>query len=287
MGLKKEDLIEGEIYLYDNSHIIKYPEGIYITPESNNYQSCNSLLWSLKIKEATPEQKAHLNACIAADKYVDKPNITKKDLIAEAKRRYPAGSKFDNSNLRLNCSYLIEKSEFEILSGEVIIKAKNLKSGCGWYTLYKDGKWADTVEENPIFEVGDTVEVLDTLRLRKWNRGAKAIGHTFTLGNTDIERLNVKGYCYEAGKNTYSINYKLNDLKIIKKNKVKQDKVKKDEYKDNNKKDSSNLQRVNQSIRGASSSRRARLASSKEQVKFGGTISGNQKRPSFSSTRAY
>jgi hypothetical protein len=306
------------------------------------------------INDATPEEIAWLDLCIANNKYIDKPVLDKETLLKEAKERYPKNSiiKFlDGRTFKCSGNFFgysggqlyvngnssnfrdivykdgvwaaIVEQEFVFPEYWYIVVTKenkdvlcrwrgnvNLKPGhiTGWYkglieggskehnySITDDDGWGEEITfeqfkehvlKKPIFEVGDTVEVLDTEDVRRWGNGHEAIGKTLILDSVAVECLN-KGYETSIDDNKYSVSYKPSDLKIVKKNKVKQLKTSKNECKQDNKEDSSNLQRVNQSIRRTSSSRRARLAGSKEQVKLRGAISGNKKRPSFSNSRAF
>lgn len=60
--LRKEDLVEGEIYIYDGLHISTYPEGPSLTIKENFYEPNPNWLWILSITHATEEQKALLRS---------------------------------------------------------------------------------------------------------------------------------------------------------------------------------------------------------------------------------
>lgn len=60
--LKKEDLVEGEIYIYDGLHISIYPEGPSLSIKEKIYDSNPNWLWTLSITHATEEQKALLRS---------------------------------------------------------------------------------------------------------------------------------------------------------------------------------------------------------------------------------
>ena len=66
--LKKEDLIDGEIYLYHNVHIAIYPTGESVC--KGVFTKNEKWEWNLSIKQATPEEKNWLNVCIALNTYV-------------------------------------------------------------------------------------------------------------------------------------------------------------------------------------------------------------------------
>jgi len=58
--LTKEDLVEGEIYVYDDSHISTYPVGPSIAIKDKLYNPNERWMWTLSIAHATEEQKALL-----------------------------------------------------------------------------------------------------------------------------------------------------------------------------------------------------------------------------------
>ena len=60
--MTKEDLVEGEIYIYDGSHISTYPEGPSFAFKEKFYQSNPNWFWTLSITHATEEQKALLRS---------------------------------------------------------------------------------------------------------------------------------------------------------------------------------------------------------------------------------
>ncbi len=68
--LRKEDLIEGEIYIYDHKHISTYPVGPSLAVEHNKFEPLGSWIWNLDIEEATASQKLHLKQCAEANGFV-------------------------------------------------------------------------------------------------------------------------------------------------------------------------------------------------------------------------
>lgn len=60
--LTKEELVEGEIYIYDSSHISTYPKGPSLAIKEKFYEPNPNWLWTLSITHATEEQKALLRS---------------------------------------------------------------------------------------------------------------------------------------------------------------------------------------------------------------------------------
>lgn len=107
------------------------------------------------IREATNNEIIWLNKCIELDKLISKEEIlnsiktiNKEDLLEEAKRRYPIGTRFDNFNI-----YSWTGSRNKISDG--IPYWENYKQqdeirvckNDGNMTIYKDGVWADIIED--------------------------------------------------------------------------------------------------------------------------------------------
>lgn len=65
--LTKEDLVEGEIYIYDGSQIAIYPEGPSFSIREKFYVSNPKWTWSFSITHATEEQKALLRSYMKKD----------------------------------------------------------------------------------------------------------------------------------------------------------------------------------------------------------------------------
>lgn len=67
------------------------------------------------------------------------------ELIKEAKRRYPIGTKVSNKNLGYNCDFEVTGDHYYMLGIDRFSSSFTLD--CGLYTVYKDGKWADIISE--------------------------------------------------------------------------------------------------------------------------------------------
>lgn len=65
--LTKEDLVEGEIYIYDGSQIAIYPEGPCLGINDHHYIPNPNWMWCLSITHATEEQKALLRSYMKKD----------------------------------------------------------------------------------------------------------------------------------------------------------------------------------------------------------------------------
>jgi hypothetical protein len=91
-------------------------------------------------------------------KYVLKEKvIDKEELLREARKRYPVGTKFDNHNLGYTCTQTIIKQDFYVLDDLSEVSAnKDSTDGTGSYTIYKNDKWAKIVQDT--LGVEDLVE---------------------------------------------------------------------------------------------------------------------------------
>jgi hypothetical protein len=65
--LTKEDLVEGEIYVYEDSYISTYPVGPSIAIKDKLYNPNERWMWCLSITHATEEQKALLRSYMKKD----------------------------------------------------------------------------------------------------------------------------------------------------------------------------------------------------------------------------
>ena len=80
-SIKPEDRIPGSVYLYDGYLLVLWGinasgTGIvthYIKPKTKVYKTYSSSLGDLK--STTLQEKAHMLACVAADKYVEPPTL--------------------------------------------------------------------------------------------------------------------------------------------------------------------------------------------------------------------
>jgi len=79
--IKREDVIIGEVY-YGKSTNNRYLDKIdlcgtqrkgFLDVKDNGFSKCKGTLLKNYIRIATPEEKRHLEACIAAGKYVECP----------------------------------------------------------------------------------------------------------------------------------------------------------------------------------------------------------------------
>ncbi len=87
--LTKEDLVEGEIYFYNNQHTIVYPSGPAFY--DGKYESNVNLMWFLPTTHATEEQKAFLRSCIKKHEKVEPMSqLWLEDPIIEQKINTPS-----------------------------------------------------------------------------------------------------------------------------------------------------------------------------------------------------
>lgn len=77
MSLKKEDLKEGEIYIYDNKHISRYPRGASVNRNEDRMQKQHPWIWILEITNATPEEKHWLLECEKVGRFIPKEEALK------------------------------------------------------------------------------------------------------------------------------------------------------------------------------------------------------------------
>lgn len=161
----------GEIYYVDDksgfwmigeaiTEGVKEIDGYYRSKAT--FISSNSFLyknkWSYKsannnnrtFRLATSEEKQWLQACIKADKFISKEEalqketneektMTSEELLAEAKRRYPIGTKCICLTTHATETII---SELEWYCGNKIIQIDEPRT-----RVYRDGKWAEIVEE--------------------------------------------------------------------------------------------------------------------------------------------
>lgn len=73
--MKKEDLILGEIYRYDQSCIGCYGDESLLMTSSGIWSPIFNPAWSLKISPASEEDKAWYNACKKANTFIPKEKI--------------------------------------------------------------------------------------------------------------------------------------------------------------------------------------------------------------------
>jgi len=76
-GLKMEELVPGEIYVAQGNykHIIIYPQGSRINVGRKDFNHNSNLQWPKmkSIRAATSKEKAWLQECINANKFIEQP----------------------------------------------------------------------------------------------------------------------------------------------------------------------------------------------------------------------
>ena len=75
--LTKEDLIPGEIYVYDDRWISTYPEGPAYHFEQKAYDKNPKWMWTLNTRHATPQEKVILKTCIIKESSSNLKNSSK------------------------------------------------------------------------------------------------------------------------------------------------------------------------------------------------------------------
>jgi len=71
--------------------------------------------------------------------------MTKENLLEEAKRRYPVGTKCNTKNLGYSCIFTINNANFSLVGlNEVCYEANTRMT----YTIYANGKWAEIISKS-------------------------------------------------------------------------------------------------------------------------------------------
>lgn len=143
--LTQEDLVEGEIYVYDDSHISTYPVGPSIAIKEKFYEPNERWMWTLSITHATEEQKALLRSYMKKDEKQEWSDTSELTPLEICKQKYRKGMRVmsaDNSGM---------------YSGEFIIEVdpdKFTKTGGGIDYQHSKGwlcmgdKYAEILEDN-------------------------------------------------------------------------------------------------------------------------------------------
>ena len=143
--LTKEDLVEGEIYLYDDSHISTYPVGPSVSIVELYYNPNQMWKWVSSIKHATEEQKSLLRSYMKKDekqKWSDTSELTPLEICKQKYRKGMRVMSADNSGM-FSGEFTIEvdPDKFKITGAGV-----DYHNSKGW--LYVVGKYAEILEDN-------------------------------------------------------------------------------------------------------------------------------------------
>lgn len=96
-----------------------------------------------------------------------------------------------------------------------------LNSKCNTYDgNYYNASDLELYEEEYVAQLGDLVEILDTPHVRSWWKGDEAIGKRFII-DLPVKRFNQDLTSALNLANTYGINFKKGDLKLIKRQETK------------------------------------------------------------------
>lgn len=93
--LSKEELIDGEIYLYDNTHITMYPRGSMVSTISKTFSPKSNWEWTLNIKEATAKQKKWLKTCMQQGRGIRESDLDNYDDTGCLLKKESGGLKYE------------------------------------------------------------------------------------------------------------------------------------------------------------------------------------------------
>lgn len=143
--LTQEDLVEGEIYLYDDSHISTYPVGPSIAIKDKLYNPNERWMWTLSITHATEEQKALLRSYMKKDEkqeWLDTSELTPLEICKQKYRKGMRVMSADNSGMFSGEFTIgVDPDKFTITGAGV-----DYHNSKGW--LYVGGKYAEILEDN-------------------------------------------------------------------------------------------------------------------------------------------
>lgn len=134
-----DDLVEGEIYYYDNKFITMYPEGLSVS----SFDIYNTTwVWNLNIKKVTEIQRKQWNCCNKQNKFIPESEL----------------NKYDNDGNLINCNEIPEYVECIGLQEEkVLLWSHEFKIGeiykltsisqCGKYEI--NSFWCDGSQFKP------------------------------------------------------------------------------------------------------------------------------------------
>jgi hypothetical protein len=152
--LTKEDLVEGEIYLYDDSHISTYPVGPSIAIKDKQYTPNERWMWSLSIKHATEEQKALLRSYMKKD---EKQEWLEGTYAVGVKGNFGI---FDSSNpIIVGQIYTIKENR----ETYVVVKESEYwvyKYNLNWFATYQEAlNFSNQLKPSPVPKESDTSEL--------------------------------------------------------------------------------------------------------------------------------
>lgn len=142
--LTKKDLVEGEIYIYDGSHISTYPEGPSFAIKEKFYEPNPNWLWTLSITHATEEQKALLRSEIEKRGEKMKKEEWSPGTYAVGVKGNFGVYKGSKNLIPIGHIYTIKEN----ITDELVVEGE-----CFW--IYKENlKWFATREEAETFSKG-------------------------------------------------------------------------------------------------------------------------------------
>jgi len=211
--LTKEDLVEGEIYLYDDSHISTYPVGPSVSIVELNYNPNERWMWNLSITHATEEQKALLRSYMKKD---EKQEWSEGTYAVGVKGNFGV---FDSSNpISVGQIYTIKVNR----ETYVVVKESEYwvyKHNLNWFATYQEAlDFSNQLKASPVPKESDTSE-LTPLEIckQKYRKGMRVMSadnsgmfsgeftigvdpDKFTITGAGVDYHNSKGWLYMGGK---------------------------------------------------------------------------------------
>jgi len=138
-NLNINELIPGEIYLYDYRFIARYPTGPSLNIRNESYDTHEKWKWVRNIQEVTSEQRDWYAACVKADKFVPKEESLKKTKF-EVGRWYKIGNPKNEFINIVKIKKIFSNIKIEAERGYFNIKGSN-PTRKGWCN--SESTWSD------------------------------------------------------------------------------------------------------------------------------------------------
>ena len=204
-SISKEDLVKGEIYLYDNAHIAIYPKGGNIHLNSNSFTPEREWAWSLDIKNTTPEQKHWLNECIKVNKFIPYDEAMKsffelpyKFNIGDEIKAKPGGYYLCDPKSFAEHYKMSFPSERSAISGKITERTQ--AQGFNWYRC-GHGNWITEEGIELVERYPEYVECIES------NKDRFTIGKIYKVEEVINERMILFD---DAGLNRSTVGYPMN-----------------------------------------------------------------------------
>jgi len=211
--LTKEDLVEGEIYFYDNKHIVIYPEGPVLY-HGKDYEFNVNWMWMLSIAHATEEQKALLRSYMKKD---EKQEWSEGTYVVGIKGGFGVFSE-EREPVGLGKIYTIKENRLT----NVVVKESPYwvyKENLRWFATHQEAlTFSNQLKTTPPSKESDTSE-LTPLEIckQKYRKGMRVMSadnsgmftgefiievdpDKFTKTGSGVDYQNSKGWLYAVGK---------------------------------------------------------------------------------------